>query len=300
MRPIVLASLLTACDTASVVIEKPDTAPLTDTGSDTDTGELVEDGPPGAIVVELDTDHLGAIRYGEEAVATLFVRNEGEGPLALSGLEVTGGEFSVAGSLPSSLEPGVSSALEVWYSPTDEGEDVAELVVLSADPDAPEVAVTLGAEGIMPRALRLDLTIDNAMSVTVNGAEIALERASDWRYLDTFEAEYWPGDTVVVGVTASNASAAGYGALLAGVLVDGEAVAMSGSGAWEVTTSAPADGWNRRTSEASWWTPAACGTTSQWGSYGADLIADGAAWVGPSGSCKDWSAAWFRLVLEVE
>lgn len=286
------AVALAACDVPTAVLGSD--KPASDTGPAGDTAAPEPEPEPAAdIAVVVEAPALGAVRAGETAATTLLILNDGDATLQLDGIAWTGEEFSIDAELPASLEPGESASVEVVYAPADEGEDVSEIVVYSDDPSTPEATVAVSGSGVVPRTVEVYLTVDNGMNVYLNGEALTASSGGSWTAVDRFEAQMWPGETLVVGAAAWNSGS--YGALLAGVYVDGVPAHLSGAGGWEVAASAPGDGWERGDDGGRWLAASVCETTSQWGSYGGDMREDGAVWVGPGESCSGWSAAWFRL-----
>jgi hypothetical protein len=299
MRIVLSAVLLSACQAGTIVLDDPQWQTPEPTGADTgaDTGERAD--PGGHVAIEADSAALEGIRAGESASTPLTIHNDGDGPLALESIELEGAEFSLEGSLPASLAAGESAALTLRYTPADAGTDYANVIIISDDPDTPQFVAAIRGSGIVQRAVEVILTVDNSLTLAINGEAVETSSGDNWQQLDRISAELWPGEALILALHAQNQGT--YGALIAGVLVDGEPVSLSGDGDWEVTLSAPADGWQEGAGAQGWEAAAVCQTTGQWGTYYAsELLDEGAVWVGPDAGCASWSEAWFRLSLTVE
>ena len=139
-----------AAYSASLVIES----------NDEDNPELVVEvtgagvvGPQPDIAATPEAIDFGTVTAGDTATEYLLLSNEGDGNLAISGTVQTGsGAFRVVGTLGGqTLAPGGSLPVAIEYSP-DGGlaGHAGTLLILSDDPDTPELAVELAGGEVDP------------------------------------------------------------------------------------------------------------------------------------------------------
>ncbi len=105
-----------------------------------------EKGEPLRPEIDVSPDELdfGPLAFGEEASQSVVIRNRGEAPLTLEGLDLDGAEGFTLSSVDEDrvLEPGESLSVVVSYTPW-AVDDAGLLTVLSDDPDEAEVDVPL-------------------------------------------------------------------------------------------------------------------------------------------------------------
>lgn len=90
---------------------------------------------PDVVVFPANLD-LGEVAVGCAVAETLWVVNRGGAPALVTDVVVDGSSsFSVDGTLPRLLDPGEAMSLEVTVTPTTAGLQVAEVTVVSDDPD---------------------------------------------------------------------------------------------------------------------------------------------------------------------
>lgn len=257
-------------------------------------------GLPPDIVLDPTWQDLGEVAVGLSASGTILVTNAGESDLHVEELILAHAEFSITddGGLPGSiLAPGESATLTLAFTPADAGPEEATLVVQSDDPDQPEAAATIEAEGILRTyAVQIELTADDRNEAWLDEVEITGANGVGWSATDTVDATLESG-THVLAVYATDTAAAIAG-MIAAVRVDGTTTWLTGGGSWVQTPTNPGSGWAAVAYDDSAWTvPYPCSDTSPWGSSPADLLAEGARWVWWSSNCKALGEAWFRLEI---
>lgn len=143
----------------SVTFTPPDyddySATLTVTSNDDDsphvvvlTGTGVQAPTPDVALDTLVLDY-GTVAPLTTGVQWVTLSNEGDGPLAITGVQQLGsGSFSVQSDLTAAvLQPGQSQQVIVMYTPTTDQGDNGGLTITSNDPDEPVVNVTLIGNG---------------------------------------------------------------------------------------------------------------------------------------------------------
>ena len=112
-------------------------------------GPAADAGPD--IQVEPERVHFGEIPYGDAAAAELTVHNRGISTLELSTLKLDGPSSFTVGELgdPVRVSAGDSLTLSLGLSPLQALEE-AVLVIVSDDPDTPELSVPLEGVGLIP------------------------------------------------------------------------------------------------------------------------------------------------------
>jgi hypothetical protein len=116
--------------------------------------EPTDDRDPDAWMDPLDHD-FGVLTVSDESSVEFTLGNDGEGALQVNEVRFISstGEMTLDahpelnGALPWTLEPGENRRISARYQPTDDGLDVAQIVVLSNDPDEPEIEATLTGGG---------------------------------------------------------------------------------------------------------------------------------------------------------
>jgi hypothetical protein len=98
---------------------------------------------------------FGSVRVGQSGVQTVTLQNTGTGPLTVSSLTFLGNDaarFSVSGvGTPFTVGAGAMPvSIQVSFQPSTVGPASAALHVVSDDPQAPSIQVSLGGEGIAP------------------------------------------------------------------------------------------------------------------------------------------------------
>jgi hypothetical protein len=91
---------------------------------------------------------LGSYRTGEEHVSSLVARNLGEGILELESIEVVSGS-AAAGELPGRIGPQGAERAGLLVTPAD-GDNTAQVVVHSNDPENPNLVVDVSFRGVRP------------------------------------------------------------------------------------------------------------------------------------------------------
>ncbi|MBI5482195.1 MAG: choice-of-anchor D domain-containing protein, partial [Deltaproteobacteria bacterium] len=107
--------------------------------------------------------------FGDVAVADIAptlratVHNDGEAPLAVTGASLGGGEagdfLAPTATLPATVAPGASLALDMGFRPRSAGTRAATLLVATGDPSHPSLTVAVRGRGVT-RALAGPATID--------------------------------------------------------------------------------------------------------------------------------------------
>jgi len=103
-------------------------------------------------VSALDYD-FGQADVGTEVLGAVTLHNAGNANLTVQSVTVVQDEpvqfgFTPLQVIPVTLEPGASIDIETWFAPAVGGESVATLQVVSSDPQAPLVEITLSGEGL--------------------------------------------------------------------------------------------------------------------------------------------------------
>ncbi len=112
---------------------------LVNTKSD-DTGDAV-DGTPN-LYVEVNFVDFGAVELAQVETANLTIRNTGTGDLEVSPPVFTNNVFGTSG-IPSIIPAGGNAVVNLTFLPTDYGVYDGTLSIITNDPDANEVAVSL-------------------------------------------------------------------------------------------------------------------------------------------------------------
>ncbi len=97
------------------------------------------------IIVSTEPLDFGTVYIGEDSTKTVAISNAGNGILEAN-LSTNTEEFSVY-PLSFNLEPEESLEIEITFAPNYEGVIIDTLVILSNDPENPEVDVSLVGEG---------------------------------------------------------------------------------------------------------------------------------------------------------
>ncbi len=95
--------------------------------------------------------NLGSVQTGQSATQPVSIGNTGTGACTVTGLSVTGAEFSLSASTPATpftIQPGGSTNVQISYSPVNTGADSGSLQVNSNDPSKPSVTVSLSGTGV--------------------------------------------------------------------------------------------------------------------------------------------------------
>ncbi len=116
-----------------------------------DNPRAVPAAPPD-IVVDPVSLQFGALADGETEIQKFRVTNVGEGPLTIDAISIVSGlSFTiVTENLETVLEPTESKIVEVQFQPFQGNANYGQAVVVSDDPDTPEVFVDLMGTGLVP------------------------------------------------------------------------------------------------------------------------------------------------------
>jgi len=90
--------------------------------------------------IRIDFDRQSA---GNESSTSLLVTNEGNAPLELPKVSVTGESFSTVPLESDVVEAGQTMAIEIHFTPTSDKEHTGELKISSNDPDDGEIRIPL-------------------------------------------------------------------------------------------------------------------------------------------------------------
>lgn len=101
---------------------------------------------PQKVVVEPSTLQFGEVEIGQLASAMLTIRNPGKLPLRIDGLGAIA-PFSSSSSTPTTLGPGESVVVEVFYQPEAIGRAQGAFRINSNDPSWPSLSVSLVGVG---------------------------------------------------------------------------------------------------------------------------------------------------------
>ncbi|MFM7202064.1 MAG: MopE-related protein [Myxococcota bacterium] len=108
--------------------------------------------PTANISVDPGSYDFGPVLIGKSESTTFTVSNEGEAVLKLTKYQVSGStNFKVSGSALE-LEKGASGTFSVTFTPNVVGKITATLALLSNDPDAPSLEISLTGQGDSPDA----------------------------------------------------------------------------------------------------------------------------------------------------
>ncbi len=109
-------------------------------------------GPPsGSIDLIPSRLDFGSVELGAWKDLTLTIRNNGEGPLTVTGLTSSSPQFlQVASQLPFVLQAGEEKGVTVRFQPSAAGARTATLTVASDDPERLTVDVPLSGTGVEP------------------------------------------------------------------------------------------------------------------------------------------------------
>ena len=135
------------------------------------TGDAV---PAADLTVSPTSLGFGKVVVGSKASRTVTLTSNGNAPLDINTITVSGAQFSVGTvSLPAVLQPGEQLPLTVTYEPSTEGAASGTLTVTSNDPSGP-ATVSLGGSGTATPAPQLTVspTAVNFGNVSVNVASI--------------------------------------------------------------------------------------------------------------------------------
>jgi hypothetical protein len=88
---------------------------------------------------------FGSVTVGTSKTKTLTISNVGSAALTITGMTVTGTQFSATS--PSTIAAGSLVNCSVTFSPTSTGAKTATLTISSNDPDEPSVTVALSGTG---------------------------------------------------------------------------------------------------------------------------------------------------------
>lgn len=96
---------------------------------------------------------FGQADIGTEALGTVTIYNTGNANLTVQSLAVVQDEpvqfgFTPLQVIPVTLEPGAFVEVELWFAPALEGQSAATLQIVSTDPEASLVEITLSGEGL--------------------------------------------------------------------------------------------------------------------------------------------------------
>jgi hypothetical protein len=136
-----------------------DSGQLTIASNDSNQASIVVSlsgsGTPPATVCSINVTplslNLGSVQMGQSATQPVNIGNTGTGACTVSGLSVTGAEFSLSPSTPATpftIQPGSSTNVQVSYSPVNTGADSGSLQAGSSDPSKPTVTVSLSGTGV--------------------------------------------------------------------------------------------------------------------------------------------------------
>lgn len=116
--------------------------------------DIAMEAPTGtAVLVGASIPPFGPIYPGQSADLSLTLRNDGVVELGGIAATITGpdaGQFSLPGSVPSSLAAGTSSGFGIRFTPTSGGAKTATLSIASDDPDENPFTLTLTGTVALP------------------------------------------------------------------------------------------------------------------------------------------------------
>ena len=129
---------------------------------------------PGSLLIEETAIAFGDVYEGTAASHDIRIRNDGEGPLTIQSMGISGPNASRFGlsppSFPQALTPLPSPdaqnpafVLSVYYtapSPITNVEDAATLYIRTDDPEQPELLIPLSGNGIRPVLSSSQTTVD--------------------------------------------------------------------------------------------------------------------------------------------
>jgi hypothetical protein len=95
------------------------------------------------IGVDASSLDFGNAVIGQNVARTLTITSGGGADLLVSDLVTTGEGYEVSASLPMTIASDASSELIITFSPTQAGDGGGELVIVSNDPDEPELTIPL-------------------------------------------------------------------------------------------------------------------------------------------------------------
>ena len=124
-----------------LILDTDDTATPTLAVSLFGTG--VVDGQPPDIDVSPVALDFGASPLGIPLSQDVTVLNVGSSDLTVTGASATGSPFAASAPLPATVTPNSDSVVTVTFTPLQAGVVTGELVLLSDDPDQPELVVPL-------------------------------------------------------------------------------------------------------------------------------------------------------------
>ncbi len=120
--------------------------------------DLTVTGSPAIELQPSSIDFADPVFIGDQASATLLVRNSGTDLLSVSSLSVVGTGFSLVDDSPFTLDPQQTRELEVIFAPAATGPTAGTLTILSDAPGQSPLEVGLSGEGIPAPVLDLDTT----------------------------------------------------------------------------------------------------------------------------------------------
>jgi hypothetical protein len=163
---------------------------------------------PDAVDIEVTPENLDFGTVPKDCIveSTLTVTNVGEGLLTVdaSWYDGDGDEVFSSEDLDRDLLAGESATFRARFSPTDDGEYAADLLIASNDPDEPELAVpsvgvagddTLVQDAWLQPAPEVDVlwVIDNSSSMSAEQARVASAISSFFASFIALEVDYHMG-----------------------------------------------------------------------------------------------------------
>jgi hypothetical protein len=138
-----------------LVIQLPnDTSPAVDIAVEGDGGQ--------AAILTLSTNSLafGNVAIGQTGNLPLTISNEGNIPLQVSSVSVSGAGFSLTGGSPFTLQAGGSQTATVIYSPAAIMASMGTVTIVSNDSNSP-ATVPLSGSGVAPPSISVSPTALN-------------------------------------------------------------------------------------------------------------------------------------------
>jgi hypothetical protein len=133
---------------------------------------------------------FGHVALGHEAGQTLVVRNVGSSPLTVSSLSTTSPVFIVSASALE-LAPFDSSRVQIVYRPGTAQADSGSLIILSDDPDSPEMHLSLSGVGFSPGRAPVILSVSDIPADQGHQVRVSWFRSFFDTTVDTLHAEFY-------------------------------------------------------------------------------------------------------------
>lgn len=142
----------------------------------------VESGPP-TIAVEPDSIGFGSLLVGDDSTGTITITNDGDGPLNVSSVSTTNGNFTIVDDAdrgPFTVPLFESRDVEVEFAPTDVGPESGQILVQSDAQNTGLVQVAVTGEGLpsptigvtptsLSEELRLGASSEQTLTVSNTG-----------------------------------------------------------------------------------------------------------------------------------